>query len=737
MVRPLAPLLGLSVLVAAAACAPGSDEAATDESEIAAATFGNELPWEVISEQGETVLPDLFYAEAIQNEQIMPLGIDGHVFIDRLLYPTLGNPNLYDKSDPKDSLMVVTRFEDSLLAHLHPRAEGTEPGTRLGRVHLDESAADGVRMFLVARSARPGVTDGKAPAPQKEGVFAVRPSRILRHAVTPDMPAAFKQRSTYRFMFGKDDLAAVPAGLYDLRIEVRKGGAILESASEYQYNAVRVFDRTSDEYPVVSVTDTQVSVGAYYSTLTGTKLEEVVKYLNETTIPAMKQAPFIVFNGDLHQGGAPVGFSQGFVAPNYANEAKAVVEQLKELPLPIFLVPGNHDGYASVGHAPGVVVAADYVRGITLQSTVESSSERPWPGFSWDAYQAFLDRTAADEAYGGYAKDIFSGAFERTVGSTFASWKEVPRSERNYVLYDGAYHWQKTFGPRNFSWRFRNQRYVGIDTYRLRQHMRMSWSMYAPNYGGGMDDVEIDWLKRELARADAEKNDTILLSHHDARGGHEGGADHGYYFPLKPYDGVQQVLMDGLARIAITPALCMLPEWSLTEAQLVACRHDGHQGWMEPEARFDCAPADRGPDGCKPGTLVQSATRLLDLINGSTSTRTYLLGHVHRNSYETLRAGDELVPGKALAGAPDRELVYVELVSNASVTKATFKGNKFHGCGILYVKPGGVDGAPRINGATYLANDGGAFSVIHEATFDRTRSLLRGDPANPVTSVFN
>ena len=32
----------------------------------------------------------------------MPYAIDGHVMIDRLVYPTLGNPNLYVKSDPSD-----------------------------------------------------------------------------------------------------------------------------------------------------------------------------------------------------------------------------------------------------------------------------------------------------------------------------------------------------------------------------------------------------------------------------------------------------------------------------------------------------------------------------------------------------------------------------------------------------------------------------------------------------------
>src|SRR5689334_12723931 len=64
-----------------------------------------ERPWEVVSKKGETYLESVFYADPIENEQIMPYAIDGRAQIDRMIYPTLGNPNLYVKTDAEDELV--------------------------------------------------------------------------------------------------------------------------------------------------------------------------------------------------------------------------------------------------------------------------------------------------------------------------------------------------------------------------------------------------------------------------------------------------------------------------------------------------------------------------------------------------------------------------------------------------------------------------------------------------------
>src|SRR4051812_1714826 len=162
-------------------------------------------------------------------------------------------------------------------------------------------------------------------------------------------------------------MSKVPAGLYDVRMEIRKDNDFYKPKGnttgiyEYQYNAVRVFDTEPDEYKVINITDTQVSVGDLYGAKTKDKLDELVQFLNTTNDPAVIGSSFITFNGDLHNGGSPASLRQRTVAWTYNDEAKAIVNTLKFLPVPIFLTAGNHDGYVSTGHVPGAVKALDTV----------------------------------------------------------------------------------------------------------------------------------------------------------------------------------------------------------------------------------------------------------------------------------------------------------------------------------------------------------------------------------------
>ena len=108
-----------------------------------------EKPWEVISNKGETYLPNVFYADASENEQIMPWALDGHVQIDRLVYPTLGNPNLYTKTDPAEEFVSVLRVEDAAYAHLGV-AKGSLP-------HAERAAATEISLPMF-----PELTDAQA-----------------------------------------------------------------------------------------------------------------------------------------------------------------------------------------------------------------------------------------------------------------------------------------------------------------------------------------------------------------------------------------------------------------------------------------------------------------------------------------------------------------------------------------------------------------------------------------------
>ena len=591
-----------------------------------------ERPWEVVSKKDETYLANVFYADAIENEQIMPFSIEGRPRIDRLIYPTLGNPNLYMKDDVDDELVIVLRLEDSAYAHLRPSLspEGGESSRSKVTLSSDQGSID---FFLVAREERASAESASGQS-AKPGVFAVKPTVILQNAEPSDMPAALKARHTLRFVFDKTAMEGVPAGLYDARFEVKKNGQLFANVYEYQYNAVRVFDSAPDEYTALNVTDTQVSIGGEYSGLTADKLDEFVDGVNARTEPEAKRAAFITFNGDLHNGGSPGTVLQRDVSLTYAKEARRVVDALKRLTLPIFLTAGNHDGYAAIGHVPGLVKSFDKALGVTLEKVIAEQNNKAWPDYSWSAYDDFLSRTASTP--GGLHKDIFQGAFKRSIGQSFAtSFQEIPRSDRNIILYDGFYQWQKTYGPLYTSWTFGKNRWVSMNSYELRQHRRTGWGMYTVNYGGSMSKEQLEWFDRELARGKKGGEDVIVLMHHDPRGGHH-GVDFGYYSPTLDYRDIAQSTINYLLTDQLVPLVCKQPEWSLSIEQRESCLHDGLQEWMGPDPELDAQNAG----------FFLSGIELLERIVSHSQVRTLLLGHVHFNSLEVLRSGDEIVPNR-------------------------------------------------------------------------------------------
>ncbi len=617
---------------------PGGEPGADDETfDDVPASALRERPWEVISKKGETYLANVFYAEPSQNEQVMPWTIDGRTMIDRLVYPTLGNPNLYVKADADDELVMVLRIEPDAFDHLKPvRArEGDESGdSPLKLVTLTEDDANDFHFVLVSRSARASTTESTTTQPARPGVFKIKPSKILESPEPADMPAAFKRRKTLRFVFDAAAMANVPPGLYDARFEVRKNGALFANVYEYQYNAVRVFEDAREEYSAVNVTDTQVATGAEYKSFTADKLDDFVDGMNAETDPSVKNAAFITFNGDLHNGGSPGTIRQRIVAKTYMDEAKRIVGALKRLNLPIFLTAGNHDGYAAIGHVPSLVKSFDAKLGDSLQKVVEEQNDIPWPDFSWSAYSAFLDETQATP--GGVPRNIFEGSFERRIGDTFsASFQEVPRGERNMVLYDGFYQWQKTYGPLYTSWTFGKNRYVSMNSYELRQHRRTGWGMYTVNYGGAVSKTQLEWLDRELTRGKNAGEDVIVLMHHDPRGGHQ-GLDHGYYSPMVDYRGVAQSTLNYILAEALVPAVCKQPDWSLSVDDRESCLHDGLQEWMGPD--------ELDKDGG--AAFFHSGVELLKRFVKSSHARTMVLGHVHFNSLEVLQSGDAVLPDR-------------------------------------------------------------------------------------------
>ena len=561
--------------------------------------------------------------------------IDGRTVIDRLVYPTLGNPNLYVKDDANDELTMVLRIEPNAFDHLAPKSGAAQAGEP-SELALTQDDQNGFAFFLVARAARaraPRARARRAPTPA-----STRSSR-RRSNQTPS-PTTCRRRSSSARRSASSSIKprwpACPPGLYDARFEVKKAGQVFANVFEYQYNSVRVFEHASEEYTALNVTDTQVSVGDEYKSLTADKLDDFVDAVNANAEPAVQTAAFITFNGDLHNGGSPGTLRQRTVASTYNDEAKRILGALKRLNLPIFLTAGNHDGYASSGQAPSAVVdgrqrssATTSRRSSTSRTTARgrTSLGTPTPRSSEDA---------TTHATASIATSSPARSRARSATRSRPSFAEVPRAERNMVLYDGFHQWQKTYGPLYSSWSFGKNRYVSMNTYELRQHRRTGWGMYTVNYGGAVGTTQLEWLDRELGRATPH-----------ARRRHRPHAPR----PARRAQGQgpRLLLPDAALRRASSSrrsttwstrssrrSSASRTIWSLTVNERESCLHDGLQEWMGPDEDFETTS----------NGFYMSGVELLARIAKNPQVRTLLIGHAHLNSLEVVQQGEVLVPNK-------------------------------------------------------------------------------------------
>lgn len=630
--------------------------------------IAKDMSWEISNGKGEMYLPDMFYADPEQNEQIMPVGIeaDQKPMIDRLIYPTIGNPNLFTKCENNcDEAMTVLRIEKKYFSGFFKTAES---GSRSDDFYLTlqrtvaNSDAQYFRFVLFDRHSV------KQPA----AAYIIEASKVemLKENFLPE---PLNQRMTLKFEFNQDSLKGIPAGLYDVELQIKSTEV---SYHELQYNALRVFDSVNkDKYFVVNVTDTQVSLGEdlFFEKKTNKRLADFVKGVNAITTESQTQPAFIIFNGDLHNGGSPATLLPYTVAKTYQSEAKAIIAHLKELNIPIFLTVGNHDGYVATGVTPSAIsttlnhggnLIAEKYSPNHAKSVVELAADYNSKNPDLVAnYKNYLERIK--EQPGGYHLDIFQGQFVRQdVDQSISAWQRVPEEQRNYVLYDGFYQWRKTYGPLYMSWTFNNNHYVSINSYDLRQHRRTGWGMYTVNYGGGVSPFQMGWIYRDIRRKENAGKDIILLSHHDPRGGHR-GTDYPYYFRQIDYKGMSDSLFNYVNGEMIQPKLCeSLPPALMSAAMASNCLHDGLQEWMRADVEFDCSPKEmiKSADGkqmvCdpqiykpKPGVNEKrhprySGYELIHLISNSFNMQTLLLGHTHYHSLQVVNEGEELVPSE-------------------------------------------------------------------------------------------
>jgi hypothetical protein len=639
------------------------------------------MSWEISNGKGEVYLPDMFYADSLQNEQIMPVGIeaDNKPMIDRLIYPTIGNPNLFvncHESLTCDEMMTVLRIEKKFYEPFFESSQ-SDLSTKDSYYHnlVKKPDSDEQYFRFVIYNRHTGSVD--------KPTFVIEPNSIekLKESF---IPLELRTRMTLKFNFNQQSLQNVPPGLYDIELQIKNGSVVYK---ERQYNALKVFASVpKDKYYVINVTDTQVSLGKdlFFAQKTQKRLQDFVKAVNEvsfkekivesnSTSTTSQQAAFIIFNGDLHNGGSPANLTPAGVAKTYQSEAKAIVSSLKELSVPIFLTVGNHDGYVATGVTPSAIQSSiEFAKGIIDGSSFTDKTKqiidlaaeynKSNPELI-DRYKNYLDQIK--EKPGGYHLDLFQGSYVRQdTHQSVSEWVKIPESQRNYVLYDGFYQWRKTYGPLYMSWTFNDNHYVNINSYDLRQHRRTGWGMYTVNYGGGVSPFQMAWISRDMSKTENVNKDIILLSHHDPRGGHR-GKDYPYYFRQVDYNGMSESLMNYVNGEIVEPKLCSsLPDSLKNEQMASNCMHDGLQEWMRADMEYDCYENEKvvsidktsrvcNPEIYKPKAGVKekrhlrySGYELIHLISKTTSLQTLILGHTHYHSLQILHEGDRIVPAE-------------------------------------------------------------------------------------------
>lgn len=685
---------------------------------------GSQTPWHVTSKDCETFLPNIHYADAVNNEQVMDLRlktIDNQRYyqIDYLIYPTIGAPNLFFKypdnyKDKFDELVVMLNLPDKAYEGLlQNRPNKRKPA----RLYLNHDSRNGIKIYLSERSEsnRKKLTNtGKTMQASDSVIELAAPGSeaqpnagFWRYGRPKGMPKHLASRAKIKFIANKWAMKAVPPGFYDIRIDVMQDGKLV--AAEFQYNALRVFPEQYDQVNanILNVTDAQASLGLKevlngrsFQSETTDRLAQFARSLNRlwtesstngiTTYAAktVQKSAFITFNGDVHNGGAPETLSPYQVANTYNWEAQRILAILKDLPLPIFLTAGNHDGYVAIGHMPAAAkLLANAIEERSLNS-IEAVLKHPVNGANFDQfvsepvnakkYLQYLEDTK--DHPGGLPVNVFDGGYVRYMGGPVYKGQWVKTSDsgqdpstnyhRNYVLYDGFNQWKRTYGPLAQSWAFGLNHFINLNSYELRQHMRSGWGMYTVNYGGGVSQHQAQWIRKEAKYAASRNREINLLAHHDPRGGHK-GVNFPFYYRQVPYQGMAGVAKNFVMAEMIMPTFCeVAPKFVVdaTTSTFLGCMQDGLQEWLRPDSDFDCRREDMytrddvtqtaefaktNPvadnwrsyvisDRCNLYKLagkrhrIYSGYQLIDMMASNAHMRTLLLGHTHYNSLEVI-----------------------------------------------------------------------------------------------------
>ena len=368
--------------------------------------------------------------------------------------------------------------------------------------------------------------------------------------------------------------ARAPRDSYDLEV-------VGPSVRDTQPNAVRIHGAPRKQFRFVVVADHQLWDPSW-------KTRPGDKNARDYPRRGEREGNRAIARQELHE--------VGFLDPEFAVHAGDLLFGLefpkeyeegwrlwKEARFATFMVPGNHDAYATYG------VRIKGTPGRIVQGLASCQQHFSAP-FDWP--KAFALLTCV---FGDIKNYLFSD-----------------------LRRDGLSYWRRTFGPPYYSWDFGDLHFVALNTYAGTPARRHSYALWvdafdlhlgAPavdNYGGQIGVEQLRWLEEDLQRATRAGKTIVVFGHQDPRGNLAEPAET-RYLPNQPFP---------TSPLGLGP----FQEWHYEGAEWSS---DGSGRVERPNAH--------------------SGTKLLRLLAAHASY--YIDGHAHHDSHRVYAAGEELAPG--------------------------------------------------------------------------------------------
>lgn len=292
--------------------------------------------------------------------------------------------------------------------------------------------------------------------------------------------------------------------VYDLRV-------MGPGVDETQQNAVRVLGhKTRDAFRIAMVADHQLWDPSYRLSgrgiTTGTYPRSVGEEKNiSVTMQGFRELrlldpDFVINAGDMVFG---VDFPKEYA------QARGLMVDAR---LPVFAIPGNHDGYADYV----VKLRAD---ALTMVTGVVTCKKHLAGEMTWGKAWSFISCLYGD------VKELLYADLHR----------------------DGLVYWKRQLGPTTYAFDHGQMRFVGLNTYGGTPERRHAFSIFmdafdlrlgvpaVDNYGGYLTKEQLDFVRREARRASKEGRTLVVFGHHDPRGNPTGRRFHANEaFPTDP-----------------------------------------------------------------------------------------------------------------------------------------------------------------------------------------------------------